>query len=43
MQFLTFASFIGMTKSPRFKTLAAMMLGFALAAVGLDGVTASSG
>jgi putative tricarboxylic transport membrane protein len=39
VQFLTFASFIGMTKSPRFKTLAAMMLGFALAAVGLDGVT----
>ncbi len=39
VQFLTFASFIGMTKSPRFKTLAAMMLGFALAAVGLDSVT----
>ncbi len=39
VQFLTFASFIGMTRSPRFKTLAAMMLGFALASVGLDGVT----
>ncbi len=39
VQFLTFASFIGMTKSPRFKTLGAMMLGFALAAVGLDSVT----
>ena len=39
VQFLTFASFIGMTRSPRFKTLAAMMLGFALASVGLDSVT----
>src|SRR5690606_40036622 len=39
VQFLTFASFIGMTKSPGFKTLAAMMLGFALASVGLDSVT----
>jgi putative tricarboxylic transport membrane protein len=36
---LTFCSFVGMTKSPPFKTLAAMMLGFALAAVGLDTVT----
>ncbi len=39
VQFLTFASFIGMTRAYPFKTLAAMMLGFALAAVGLDTVT----
>ena len=39
VQFLTFASFIGMTKSPAAKTAAAMMLGFALAAVGMDTVT----
>jgi putative tricarboxylic transport membrane protein len=36
---LTFCSFVGMTKSPAFKTICAMMLGFALAAVGLDTVT----
>ncbi|MFN7220064.1 MAG: tripartite tricarboxylate transporter permease [Burkholderiales bacterium] len=36
---LSLCSFVGMTKSPPFKTLAAMMLGFALAAVGLDTVT----
>jgi putative tricarboxylic transport membrane protein len=36
---LTFCSFIGMTKSPPMKTVAAMMLGFALATVGLDTVT----
>ena len=36
---LTFCSFVGMTKSPPFKTISAMMLGFALAAVGLDTVT----
>ncbi len=36
---LTFCSFIGMSKGSPFKTLAAMMLGFALAAVGLDTVT----
>ena len=36
---LTFCSFVGMTKSPPFKTIAAMMLGFALATVGLDTVT----
>ncbi|MBL8520750.1 MAG: tripartite tricarboxylate transporter permease [Betaproteobacteria bacterium] len=36
---LTFCSFIGMTKSPPSKTLAAMMLGFALAAVGQDSMT----
>ena len=36
---LTFCSFIGMGKGSPFKTLAAMMLGFALAAVGMDTVT----
>ncbi|WP_425349180.1 tripartite tricarboxylate transporter permease [Methylobrevis pamukkalensis] len=36
---LTFCSFVGMGKEPPFKVLAAMMLGFALAAVGMDGVT----
>jgi len=36
---LTFFSFVGMGKGSPFKTLAAMMLGFALAAVGLDTVT----
>jgi putative tricarboxylic transport membrane protein len=39
VQFLTFASFIGMGRGSPFKTIAAMMLGFALAAVGLDTVT----
>lgn len=39
VQLLTFCSFIGMSKEAPAKTLAAMMLGFALAAVGLDGVT----
>lgn len=37
--FLAFCSFIGMSKEPPFKTLAAMMIGFALGAVGLDQVT----
>jgi putative tricarboxylic transport membrane protein len=37
--FLTFCSFIGMGKEPPFKILVAMMLGFALAAVGIDTVT----
>ena len=37
--FLTFCSFIGMGKEPPFKIMAAMMLGFALAAVGIDTVT----
>src|ERR1700716_1060460 len=37
--FLTFCSFIGMGKGSPFKTLAAMTLGFALAAVGMDTVT----
>ncbi|MGQ0511789.1 MAG: tripartite tricarboxylate transporter permease [Betaproteobacteria bacterium] len=36
---LTFCAFIGTSKEPPFKTLAAMMLGFALAAVGTDTVT----
>src|SRR6476660_4249530 len=36
---LTFCAFIGTSKEPAFKTLAAMMLGFALAAVGTDPVT----
>jgi putative tricarboxylic transport membrane protein len=39
VQFLTFASFIGMGRSSPFKTLASMTLGFALAAVGLDTIT----
>jgi putative tricarboxylic transport membrane protein len=41
VQLLTFCSFIGMSKEPPAKTLAAMMLGFALAAVGMDTVTGS--
>ncbi|HYY84187.1 MAG TPA: tripartite tricarboxylate transporter permease [Beijerinckiaceae bacterium] len=36
---LTFCSFVGMGKESPFKVIAAMMLGFALAAVGLDTVT----
>ena len=39
VQLLTFCSFVGMSKEPVAKTLAAMMLGFALAAVGMDSVT----
>ncbi len=39
VQFLTFCSFVGMSKNYPFKTIAAMMLGFALAAVGMDTVT----
>jgi putative tricarboxylic transport membrane protein len=39
VQLLTFCSFVGMSKEPPAKTVAAMMLGFALAAVGLDSVT----
>jgi putative tricarboxylic transport membrane protein len=39
--FLTFASFIGMSKSSPFKVIAAMALGFALGAVGLDKMTGS--
>lgn len=37
--FLAFCSFIGMSKEPPFKTVASMMVGFALATVGLDSVT----
>jgi len=37
--FLTFCAFVGTSKEPPFKTLAAMMLGFSLAAVGTDPVT----
>jgi putative tricarboxylic transport membrane protein len=37
--FLTFCSFIGMGKERPFKILVAMMIGFALAAVGVDIVT----
>src|SRR5918992_4289317 len=36
---LTFCSFVGMGKESPFKVLAAMMLGFGLAAVGIDTVT----
>jgi putative tricarboxylic transport membrane protein len=39
VQFLTFCSFVGMGREPPAKTLVAMMIGFALAAVGLDTVT----
>jgi putative tricarboxylic transport membrane protein len=39
VQLLTFCSFVGMSKEPPAKTIAAMTLGFALAAVGLDSVT----
>jgi putative tricarboxylic transport membrane protein len=37
--FLAFCSFVGLSKEPPFKTIVAMMIGFALAAVGLDQVT----
>jgi putative tricarboxylic transport membrane protein len=39
VQLLTFCSFVGMSKEPPAKVIAAMMLGFALAAVGMDNVT----
>ncbi len=39
VQLLTFCSFVGMGREPPLKTIASMMLGFALAAVGLDTVT----
>ena len=41
VQFLTFASFVGMDRAPPFKTVASMALGFALASVGLDPVTST--
>jgi putative tricarboxylic transport membrane protein len=37
--FLAFCSFVGLSKEAPMKTIAAMMLGFALGAVGLDKVT----
>jgi putative tricarboxylic transport membrane protein len=39
VQLLTFCSFVGMSKEPPAKVISAMMLGFALAAVGMDTVT----
>ncbi|MEO8755190.1 MAG: tripartite tricarboxylate transporter permease, partial [Casimicrobiaceae bacterium] len=39
IQLLTFCSFVGMGREPPAKTIASMMLGFALASVGLDTVT----
>ena len=36
---LTFCAFVGMSRGSPFKTIAAMMVGFALAAVGIDTVT----
>lgn len=39
VQFLTFASFVGLDRASPFKSVASMMLGFSLAAVGLDTVT----
>jgi putative tricarboxylic transport membrane protein len=37
--FLAFCSFVGLSKEPPFKTVASMMVGFALGAVGLDQMT----
>jgi putative tricarboxylic transport membrane protein len=37
--FLAFCSFVGLSKEPPMKTVVAMMIGFALAAVGLDQMT----
>src|SRR5918999_2671381 len=37
--FLAFCSFVGMSKEPPFKTIVSMMIGFALASVGLDAMT----
>jgi len=39
VQLLTFCSFVGMSREAPFKVVASMMIGFALAAVGLDTVT----
>jgi len=39
VQLLTFCSFVGMSKEPIAKVVCSMMLGFALAAVGMDTVT----
>src|SRR6195952_4826626 len=38
VQLLTFCSFVGLSKEPPFKTIAAMMIGFALAAGGPDSI-----
>ncbi len=37
--FLAFCSFVGLSKEPPMKTVAAMMIGFAIGAVGLDQMT----
>jgi putative tricarboxylic transport membrane protein len=37
--FLTFCAFVGMSKGQAWKTISSMMIGFALAAVGMDTVT----
>ncbi len=37
--FLAFCSFVGLSKEPPFKTVASMMIGFGLGAVGLDQMT----
>src|ERR1044071_8031556 len=37
--FLAFCGFVGLSKEPPFKTVASMMLGFALGSVGLDQMT----
>src|ERR671915_1552712 len=37
--FLAFCSFVGLSKEPPFKTVVSMMIGFALATVGLDHMT----
>src|ERR1700754_1154288 len=37
--FLAFCSFVGLSKEPPFKTVASMMIGFMLGAVGLDQMT----
>ena len=39
VQLLTFCSFVGMSKEPAWKTIAAMFMGFALATIGMDNVT----
>jgi putative tricarboxylic transport membrane protein len=36
---LAFCTFIGMSKNPPLKTVVAMMIGFAMAAVGMDTVS----
>ena len=36
MYLLAFCTFIGMSKNPPLKTVVAMMIGFAMAAVGMD-------